>query len=146
MMRKIRGIDWDSTRTELIQRGGAFEELVNEAQDRPVNIPSSEEAAKRYGEALIGAIGKNRRLPPRSPYTLIIARDDLGIQSEQFGSRDEVVYAIADFMTTQNDILAVLEQCVPWPFQDIETAKPEAVEQLGPISRAKAERRMTNYL
>ena len=55
--------------------------------------------------------------------------------------RDELVSSIADLMTTQCEILAVLERGVSWSFAEIEKAKLEAVELLGPISRAKAERR-----
>ncbi len=141
LMRSIRHAPWDEMRSDLINKGGIFDEMVSAAADRPVSIPSSEASAKRYGILLVAEIGKNRRLNPRSPFTLIIGRDDLGICSEQFSSREDLVTVIADRMTTQNDILAVLEVCTPWTFEEVEAAKLEAVEQLGPISRAKAERR-----
>ena len=141
-MRRLRRLPWDEIRSELISRGGIFDELVSDASDRPVNIPSSEAAAKRYANELIDEVGKIQRSSPLPAFSLIIARDDLGINTETLSSRGEVVYTIADRMTTRNDILAVLEKGVPWSFQEIEEAKLEAVEELGPISRAKAEGRM----
>jgi hypothetical protein len=44
-------------------------------------------------------------------------------------------------MTTEYDIVGVVEGGKEWTFDAIESAKLEAVELLGPISRAKAERR-----
>lgn len=142
LRRNIAKLDWEEARRELIEQGGIFEELVSQAEDRPVNIPSSEAAAARYGDTLAETISEVQARPDLPPFALIIARDDLGISVEVLKSRDEIVYIIADRMTTRNDILAVLERGVCWPFSEIETAKLEAVEQLGPISRAKAEGRL----
>ena len=141
MLRKMRAINWDEKRSELIAQGSIFEKLVSEADDRPANIPSSEAAAQRYGIKFTAEVGKNRRLNPRSPFTVIFAREDMDITSEQFTTLDEVVHSVADLMTTQHDILAIMEQCMPLPYEEVEKLKNDAVEQLGPISRAKAERR-----
>jgi hypothetical protein len=141
IFRRLRDIPWDELRADLINRGGIFEELVRDADDRPVNIPSSQKAAGIYITELSSEVSKIQHSRPRPPFALIIARDDLGVSSELLPSREAVVFTIADRMTTLNDILAVLENGVPWSFQEIESAKLEAVEQLGPISRAKAEGR-----
>jgi hypothetical protein len=132
---------WDELRKCGIEEGGIFDELLSKAEDRPVNIPSSEQAAKRYANELIDAIAEVRSTQPLPSFALILARDDLGVDIEDIQTREETVYLIADRMTTQNDILAVLERGIPWSFEEIEHAKREAVEQLSPISRAQAEGR-----
>jgi len=141
LRRHLKRQQWDELRKSAIQEGGIFDELVSQAQDRPVNIPSSEKAAQKYSNELIDAVAAVRATHPLPDFALIIARDDLGLAVESLKTRGEVVYTIADRMTTRNDILAVLERGVTWSFQEIEEAKLEAVEELGPISRAKAEGR-----
>jgi hypothetical protein len=141
MVRALRSVDWDRMRTDALSNGDIFEELVSEADDRPVNIPSSEEAAKRWASELAPYVTGVRALQPIPAFSLICGRADVGIAVEHFNDRDAVVFTIADRMTTRCDILAMLERGMSWSFPEIESAKLEAVEQLGPISRAKAEGR-----
>ncbi len=141
MMRKLRSIDWDELRGELIVRSEIFDQLLSEADDRPPNIPSSKEAALRNYDALTAEIEAVRAQTPVPPFAVIVTGDVDGMGAETAMDRDELVSSIADLMTTQCEILAVLERGVSWSFAEIEKAKLEAVELLGPISRAKAERR-----
>lgn len=141
LRRYVKKLQWDSIRESAINEGAVFEQMLSEAEDRPVNIPSSEGAAKKYAEPLSSALAEVRATIPLPEFALILARDDLGLGVEVFKTRSEVVFIIADRMTTQNDILAVVERGVTWSFPEIEQAKLEAIEQLGPISRAKAEGR-----
>jgi hypothetical protein len=141
LRRRLREAPWDDIRAQCIQQEGVFDDLLSAADDRPPNIPSSEEAAARYGRKLSDQVARVRELLPLPNFTLIIARDDLGIDVQHIDDRAELIGVVADRMTTQNDILAVLERGVAWPFVEIEKAKQEAVEKLLPISRAKAERR-----
>ncbi|SDR81984.1 hypothetical protein [Opitutus sp. GAS368] len=143
LRRHLKKQQWDELRRNGINEGGIFDELLSEAQDRPVNIPSSEEAAKKWANALNEAIAIVRSTQLLPDFALIIARDDAGLNTEPLKSREEVVFTIADRMATSCDILAVLERGVVWSFPEIEQAKLEAIEQLGPISRAKAEGRFT---
>lgn len=133
--------DWDEFRSASLQSMDIFDVMLEEAEDRPVNIPSSEAAAKRYAQDLSAEVAKILQGYQQYSFILIIARDDLGLASQHLPTREEVVFTIADRMTTQNDILAVIEKGVPWSFDAIEAAKLEAVEGLSPISRTKAERR-----
>lgn len=141
MCRKLRATPWDEIRTELMQQASIFDELQRAADDRPPNIPRSEEAAAIWVKELREVAEKLQSIRPPPAFALVIARNDLGVYVEDFATRDEVVFTIADRMTTQNDILAVFERGIPWAYAEIESAKLEAVEQLGPISKAKAERR-----
>jgi hypothetical protein len=141
LRRSLRRTDWDEMRRAGIEGGNIFDELLSEAADRPANIPSSKEAAELHSAELTKALADIRSRIPLPAFALVVTRDDVGFGIETFSTRDEVVSIIADRMTTQCDILAVLERGVCWSWDEIESAKAEAVEQLGPISRAKAERR-----
>jgi len=141
LRRHLRRQKWDELRLAGIEDGGIFDAWVSEAEDRPVDIPSSEAAAKQNAGELAEALTAIRAAQPLPLFAIVIARRDLGLATEHLRDREETVHIIADRMTTGNDILAVLERGVCWSFAEIEAAKLEAVEQLGPISRAQAERR-----
>lgn len=141
VFQKLRHLEWDKIRADCIEGSKIFEELLSEAEDRPVNIPSSKEAAEANAEMLAETLRQVRASDPLPLFAVVYGREDFGVIAEECLSRGKVVYEIADLMTTQNDILAVLENGVAWSFDEIEAAKLEAVEELGPISRAKAERR-----
>ena len=142
MRKTLKRIEWDDIRTRCIEMSGAFEEMLSKADDRPPKIPSSQAAAEQFREELEIRIAEVRAKKPLPAFALIVGRDDCGVAIEEtLASRDEVISLIADRMTTECDILAVLERGVAWTFPEIEEAKLAALEELGPISRAKAERR-----
>lgn len=141
MARKMRGTDWDALRSQLIEEGGIFEKMVSEAADRPVNIPSSKDAAEVYAAQLNSIRSDLKRAKRTVPFILVTASDQNGVYVEDLPDRGRVVYEIAEYMTFGGEILAVIEDGVWWSFDAVEAAKLEAVEELGPISRAKAERR-----
>jgi hypothetical protein len=140
MFQKLRATNWDAKRAELMQQGSIFEDMLNEAEDRPVNIPSSREAAQRYARQLGSIFSDLKTATTTVPFILVIAREN-EVEVNEHESRDAVVFEMADVMATSYDILAVIEDGVAWTFEAIEAVKLEAIEQLGPISRAKAERR-----
>jgi hypothetical protein len=142
MRRTLRRIEWDSVRADGIEMEGIFDEMLRDADDRPPSIPSSEAAAEKVSEKLAICIEEVRAQRPLPAFALIVGRDDCGVAIEEtLANRDEVISLVASRMTTECDILAVLERGVAWSFSEIEEAKLAAVEGLGPISRAKAERR-----
>jgi hypothetical protein len=141
LLRKLRHLDWDEARSHLIQQSDFMDGFLTDADKRPAAIPSSEIAATQYAGELKDLIAAIRAYSPLAPFSLIVARDDAGISNETYPDRGELIGTIGDRMTTHCDILAVLENGVQWPYSEIEAAKLEAVEFLGPISRAKAERR-----
>lgn len=139
--RRLHRLPWDEMRASCIEEGLIFDKLLSEADDRPPNIPSSREAAEACMEALEEAAEQVRQRNPIPEFALIISRSDCGIEVEQLADRHRLLGAISDTMTTGYDILMILEHGIRWSFEEIEGAKREAVEGLGPISRAKAERR-----
>lgn len=141
IMNRLRHVPWDEVRADAINQSSMFDQMLSAADDRPADIPSSEAAAMNYEPALREEIASVQQSNPLPEFALIIGRDDLGISCEHLNTRDDVIGTIADRMTTLNDILAVLEKGEPWTYAAIEAAKLEAVDGLGPISRAKAERR-----
>jgi hypothetical protein len=140
--RKCRDFDWESRRVELLKQGSIFEDMVEEAKDRPVDIPSSCEAAKRYPEelqAFYSAVNDARSSAPE--FLMAYANGD-EVLADDYKDRRDLICRIGDYMTHGCDILAIIEKGRACSFSEIEVAKLEAVEFLGPISRAKAERRM----
>ena len=132
--------DWDEFRKDSLQGMDIFDALVSDAAERPVNIPSSREAAEKYTQELDAILSKRMGVVA-PPFVLVTARDDEDVRDCEHKTREEVIGDIADAMTTAYDILAVVENGEKWTFDAIESAKLEAVEGLGPISRAKAEGR-----
>ena len=142
MMRKIRGVDWEAKRLGLIHEGGILEQLTSEAEDRPVNIPSSREAAERYATELASIFDEFKNAKTHVPFAMAFTREGDGIIDVQdYSTRSNVIGDMSAKMTLGYDILAVFENGAAWSFDDIEAVKLEAVRLLGPISRAKAERR-----
>lgn len=141
LLKKLRDVDWDEARTDLIESGGIFEKLVSEAADRPARIHSSRDAAARHEAELKKILGELVDAPRAVPFVMVIARGDFGIEVVDYPTRQAVEDGMGDVMATSCEILAVVEGRTPWTFEAIEAAKLEAVERLGPISRAKAERR-----
>lgn len=135
-------MNWDDFRRESLQGMDVFDELLSEAEDRPAEIPSSEEAAKHYAAPLEALMTKVKHDRPTMSFVLFMGhREVADVSAVEIAEREGLLRIIADRMTLQDDILAVLENGSPWTFAQIEAAKLEAVEGLGPISRAKAERR-----
>lgn len=141
LLRKLREVDWDEARAELIERGGIFDQLVSEADDRPANIHSSRDAAAKHAHELEMILEELATAPRTVPFVMVIARGDFGIEVIDYPTREAVKDGMGDVMATGCEILAVVEGRTPWTFDALEAAKLEAVERLGPISRAKAERR-----
>jgi hypothetical protein len=141
MRRKLRRVPWDECRKHAMEQGSIFEDMLREADDRPPAIPVSEEVAREHKIELERAKQAVRGDAPIPQFCVIAWREDCGVEVEKQGDRQTLIGLIADMMTTGYDILAVLERGVDWTFEEIEEAKLEAVEGLGPISRAKAERR-----
>ena len=135
----MRGVDWDEMRAELIKRGGLFEEMVSEAADRPVSIPSSSKAAAIFADELAPIIEELKS--EFLALNLVTGREDEGVSVQECKTREDLLGNIGDAMATAYDILAVVENGSNWTFEAIEAAKLEAIEGLGPISRAKAEGR-----
>jgi hypothetical protein len=142
LLRKSRSFDWETKRTELIRQSSIFEEMVEAAKDRPVDIPSSSEASKRYVEEMQDFFSTVEKMKGPVPVFLLAFTNGEEVGADDHKTRDDMVGGMADLMTHGCDILAIVENGRIWPFPDIEAAKLEAVELLGPVSRAKAERRM----
>lgn len=134
-------VDWDDLRGDALQAMDIFDVKLKDAAEHAVDIPSSLEASKKWAGPLGIALAELRSRQNVPEYAVIVARDDCGIATEECKDREDVLGMIGDRMTTGCDILAVMENCVELGFDAIELRKREAVEGLGPISRAKAERR-----
>lgn len=141
LLGKIRSIDWDSKRSELIEKGSIFEDMVRAAADRPVKIPSSRDAANRYATELGPVLEELKGGGDLGPFQLVTGKDNEGVTFHEEKTRKGIIRGIGDAMATNYDILGVVEDGVEWSFDAIESAKLEAIECLGPISRAKAEKR-----
>lgn len=141
LLGNLKRTDWDEFRGSMIGQMGVFEALVNEAEDRPVNIPSSKDAAQHYAIPLATALAEVRSRSPRPQFFAIYARDDGPLEVSVHENEADIIGTMADYMTTECDVLAVCANGVDLSFDEIEEWKLEAVEGLGPISRAKAERR-----
>jgi hypothetical protein len=144
MLKKLRSTRWDEIRGASMRHMDAFDEMVNAADDRPANIPSSEEAAKQYFDQLESVVQEVLTAEPKPPFALFVAREDFGgVGANELFSRDDLIRMIGNRMATDCDIVGVLENGRRWSFAEIESAKAEAVEGLPPISRARAERRFS---
>lgn len=142
MRNRLRSMPWDEMRKEHFKKCDIFDALTSESEDRPSNIPSSSKAAKLYASQLDEAFKTLSTAKRPIPFVMVHAREGDGVVDVvDYPSRSVLVHTMADLMTTQHEILAVVENGERWSFDAIEEAKREAVSYLGPISRAKAERR-----
>ena len=138
----LDGVDWDEFRGASLQSMNLFDELLSQADDRPPDIPSSEEAAKQCGKLLEEVMEQVKHEKPTPPFALFYGTPEMGgAFAEEVKTREDLISQIGDYMTGQVHILGVFENGRVWSFEEIESAKLEAAENLGPISRAKAERR-----
>lgn len=142
LRKRLRHLPWDEYRQAAIEGAGVLDELLNAAEDRPVAIPSSEAAATACRGELEGEIARVRAGAPLPKFALII-RQNGTIETSEQPSRDSVILEISNCLSTDCEILAVLERGVRWPFDELEEAKQESINGLRPetISRAKAEGR-----
>ncbi|WP_414664112.1 hypothetical protein [Horticoccus sp. 23ND18S-11] len=140
MFQKLRATNWDAKRADLMEQGSIFEDMLNEAEDRPPNIPLSRDAAQRYAPDLDAIVGEITGRGDPAPFVLVIVRDDK-IEVTEPKTRFALIGDLGDVLATSYEVLAIVENGVKWSFEAIEAVKLEAIEGLGPISRAKAERR-----
>jgi hypothetical protein len=84
MLRKMRTANWDERRAECIQQSEVFDEMVDKAEDRPANMPSSEEAAKRHGDDLEAAIEGVRAESPIPGFALIVGNEEAGVSVSDY--------------------------------------------------------------
>lgn len=144
MLLALGSSDWDAIRARLINEGAAVEAMVSGADDRPVNIPSSLEAAKRYLPELKEVVDELAKDSDTVPFILVYARNDRsGVDVDgPYFSRADLTKRIGPLMGFGYDILTVFKDGVTCDFDEVEVIKREAVQLLGPIERAKAERRL----
>ena len=142
MFQRLRSAHWDELRSNSIQQLSAFDKMVSAADDRPANVPSSKDAAERRLSELLPALAKAKTQTPCPRFILAVARDDIEeIEIENLPDEDKLLGVMGDCMATGYDILSIVENGVIWSFPQVEEAKLKSIADLGPISRAKAERR-----
>lgn len=142
MFQRLRTVEWDELRADSIKQLAAFEDMVSAADDRPANIPNSKEAADRRMGELLPALAKAKTQTPCPAFLLAVSReDDEPVEIESLPSEFRLHGAMGDCMATGYDILAIVENGTDWPYSKIEETKVKVIAELGPISRAKAERR-----
>lgn len=141
LLAQLDATDWDEFRSEALGSMDIFDELVKDAEDRPVNIPSSEEAAKRWAEKLAATVKEIQSRVPPPMFATIYAREDEGVSAQVYESKDDLEFDMVNALPTGYEVLAVWDGGKELGFPEIETLKREIIEGLGPISRAKAEGR-----
>ena len=133
--------DWDEFRARKLQGMNIMDELMDAASKRPVNIPSSEKAARRWSKKLVAALAEVRRKPMAQPFVIVYAREGEPLEINTFKNEKDMIRSLMDSLATQYHVLAILENGKELSFPEIEARKRQAIELLGPISRAKAEGR-----
>jgi hypothetical protein len=141
LLSDLKRTDWDKFRSEALQEMDIFDVLLADAEDRPVNIASSRQAAVRHKEGLAKSLAHIVSLRPIPPYALVLVQHDQPIEIETHKSHDEVMFSLENCLATCTDILAIVKDGKNLDFEEIEALKREAIEGLGPISRATAEGR-----
>lgn len=136
-------IDWDSFRGKSIGMTNVFDHMLDESEGLLANIPSTHDAQRdhlgEYQEFLKKAKDENWQ------FAFLAFRDSHGVDeldSGCFDERDRLVYEVADLMTCSYKIVGLIVDGAPLTASEAEVLKAEAVEGLGPISRALAENRM----
>ena len=143
LFQRLAEIDWDDLRGDALKMPKIFDVMLEDAAQRPINIPSSKEAAKRWGKQLEAMLGKAHRMSPTPAFAAVLRESTGRFEVKGYDTKDEMLFDFTNALTCQYEVLAVLEAGAEVPFPQIESYKRQAIDQLRPdsISRAKAEGR-----
>ena len=135
-------IDWDGFRADALKAGGVFSELESDALDRPVNIPSTADAQREHEKELEEFVKDEGCV--EAPFAILAFRDSFGPEFERTvcRTRGDLIRNLADLCTCGYDIISILCEGGAFEVDQIESLKREAIDGLGPISKALAEGRL----
>jgi hypothetical protein len=137
-------VDWDSKRGELLKRQQIYDEMLEIADQRPVQIPSVKFLRKSFKEQ-VKQFHKEARREAAECKTLIMlppSRDDDGKRLDfKMPSMETLVHCLGDAMTYGGLIVSLCIKGRPLPSREVEEYKRKALRELPPISRAIAEGR-----
>ncbi len=139
--------DWDEVRGSLLAHISAQDRAAEEAVNHPVRIQPASETQREYFGHLLPFLEESKA--SGHAFAALAVRHDEDYTEPEFETitpkdRQTLVFDVADLMTVGFRIIAVILEGSPITPSEIDAIKLEALDCLGPISRAKAEGRFAD--
>jgi hypothetical protein len=143
LFQRLGEVNWEGLRSDALRMTGFFDEPLRDAAKVPVNIRSSEEAARKYAKRLKPILKKAQLRNPMPIFVTICLDGFNKMDVQAHASKEAMLFFFVNALTCQYQVLAVLENGSPIFYAQIESYKLQAIDRLNPgsISRAMAEGR-----
>ena len=142
---RLLAYDWDEQRGVAIRGVDLFDEMLEEAKTRKVDIPSVKYLRKNCRAEVQAYHKASRTEKPNFSYLVLEEREGQGgfdlMSFDDPEDEEGLMFAMSDAMMARRLIVSVCIDGKPLPSGVIETMKKQILELLPPISRAKAEGR-----
>lgn len=141
----LREFDWDQLRSKAIPDIQLFDNITDLAAEYPVTLQKTAVIQSRHGSCL-EYFRKDTAISNHA-YT-VLSTDEEADQFEykvtNFNDRFDLIGQLCDLLACNYAIVAIRASGVLMTPDEVDLIRQEALESLGPISRAKAEGRFTS--
>lgn len=141
-LNNLRDFDWDQLRSRVIPGTQFHENLTDLAADFPVELEATEEIQARHG---FGIERFCKDMAIRKPLFAVLSTDEEADELEYevtgFEDRFQLIGEMGDMLACNQAIVAIWAAGSLLAPAAVDALRHEALEGLGPISRAKAEGR-----
>lgn len=138
----LRNVDWDEFRSGAIAGTQFHENLTDYADEFPVSLESTEEIRKRHAYGIEVFV---RDMTKKKPVFAVLSIQEEWDESEYevtgFEDRKNFMGSLGDMLACSYSIVAIWANGRDLTPAEVDGLRQEAIEGLGPISRAKAEGR-----
>lgn len=143
LIKVLREHDWDDLRAEVIAGTQLHENLADAAENYPSMLEDTAEVQKMHSEGIAAFCKQMEAVKPN--FAMLTASDDeeesLEYEVTGFDDQEELLGELGDLLTFGHTLVAIWRDGASLPPATVDELRQEALDGLGPISRAKAEGR-----
>lgn len=143
LIKGLREYNWDDFRVEVFAGTQFQDNLADAAGDFPSKLEDTAEIQKMHSEGIAAFCKQMETVKPR--FALLTAHEDeeesLEYEVTGFDDQEQLLGELGDLLTFGHTLVAIWRDGASLPPAAVDELRQDALEGLGPISRAKAEGR-----
>lgn len=144
----LREYNWDELRVEVIAGTQLHENLADAAEDLPSTLEDITEIQKIHSKGIAAFCKQMEVVRPHFALLTVSEDEDESPEYEVtgFDGLEKLLGELGDLLTLGHTLVAIWREGASLPPAAVEELRQDALEGLGPISRAKAEGRFQDAL
>ena len=148
LIKRLRGYNWDDLRAEVISGTQLHENLADVAENFASSLEDTAEIQKMH-TAGIAEFCKQMEVAKPHFAMLTVSEDEeesLEYEVTGFDDQEQLLVELGNLLTHGHTLVAIWRDGASLPPDAVDELRQDALEGLGPISRAKAEGRFQDAL